>query len=1712
MMNFLHFGDDTLSPIARARETATRREFNRRRVEKTAKISEKTTRDQLIWSAENYKTTKRINNLSNDFFGEDPALLRRSKPNISHTHRDDSVIMTLANQVSALSQERNAQTSGIKDFFDSFSRDNKLTGISMSDRLESSVRDLGKTIDMKSKVQPTIDFDRTFKSRLGDLSPIQEFVQRNMNLQATVDMIAKDVSGLKGVMGQQVMLSDTMSDHFRNQEDFLAKQVRQMGEAQDLRNNENKRERFMNRRFLEALTDMTSGVSAKGFGGKSGGGSGGGGDSDIWGWLGGIGAIAAGIWGASKLLPKVVKGGGIVGTAYAAYDFLSKPFKVYNEKKELTDMHGDKYARTWYLLTPGYEINRKHYEILPDGTAVFEKTPPGFSDQFLRNFTLETGINTINKATGEHNDYKTLKKEQDANKRLSNQLAQASRYSPQSDKFIRLAKQRDAGIKQERIDRQLREAATYDPISGIKIRGSINPLYQSLVDNYYSLAHMAQTPKEKQEWIYQAEMMEDKLYAQTTHLRPPELYRHTPTFQRGGLARQKHGTQHPPVPWQTGFTDAYSDLKSFTGEMFNFFSPEGRALGGLPRISAPDAHFQDILAKRGRWRVKGQETQQHWFQELLLDVKDIKNWIFGEDKPKHAGGGTVAVKGRPGTDTNLVSVNNQPVAYGNTGEDLIFIPRERGRAVAYLQQALMERMQRSGRGGSIRVTRPGFADGGKVSLFGNLMSGLTQAVEERKPKPVAPKPTESKGLFGSLMSGLAGAVEEQKPKPTESKGLFSSLMGGLAGAVEKEIKVGSALDIREYQKYFGGSAGRSKQSIVRASGKPYKQTPPPIPRLNPYKGYDKPRIPFDWRASPLGVLDPENLGRSLQTGGHGLIKGGIGAAKLAYKSPSIFPGVLNAISDEAANVKQFLQAGPFDPVNLILRANRVPIKVDSSVYDPRWLFGNAFGIATFPARIAHNKLKGKFGKKSLIPKRKPTQYDRDWTELRSLRDEFSRGNSLFGKKQPKYGSEERRLKSARLNELEQKLFPMTAQEKSAMFKKKMVPGSEVTARFGSIKFKLGDKPQDKFFETVLNTAFAHREDGEPHAFGLGFVKNADGTVSPNMASSHGFIIDKLAAEGLADVKIKQSDIDKFSRFMHDMLPHYVDKFNDFTSGLRKPKPSVNLGHYQLFKSGGSISFGGRLPKFQQGGSFPFYRGGSTVAGGKVHFGPRGEIIRQNVNSIDNPITMDDPSFKIPKAGKVSTPSKAINSRFLRWAASGQTKEFGGFGSQESVIPTDAKGPWNFPHKITMRSRIGQFMHKLPKTKFAKGIKFLDIGSTLGKDMVNYFSLKNALKDPMIALQYKHYMSWKQHGTNSPYYLNPGLIDKEIKALEQKLVRNRNRQSRQASGRIGLRDQFRGESNNFQSAIRTFSGMPKSTEPMSDFSLVAGNNRYQSHATNEFEPIPPQGPIDPKSVYRDMNFDGGLSGYFKTHRKVDIKSIEPATKMVMRKARMLFGKDIGINSGYRSRAYNDSLPRTAKNSQHIHKRAIDASTMGMNQQEKRDLLISFLGAGFSSFGFYNDFLHADTRARGTTWGRQPGWARGVMSELWSPGMKPFHGLNRKDLEEYKKPATAKKPMRVSEDESEPASTVTGITTETSSKLGLNASSTPVNHGVNAVETKYNMTNPPAPPATPNQNIYVVGSNQKQSTPQGLGVHNIESVISTNQKMTALMTEGVDEILN
>ena len=88
---------------------------------------------------------------------------------------------------------------------------------------------------------------------------------------------------------------------------------------------------------------------------------------------------------------------------------------------------------------------------------------------------------------------------------------------------------------------------------------------------------------------------------------------------------------------------------------------------------------------------------------------------------------------------------------------------------------------------------------------------------------------------------------------------------------------------------------------------------------------------------------------------------------------------------------------------------------------------------------------------------------------------------------------------------------------------------------------------------------------------------------------------------------------------------------------------------------------------------------------------------------------------------------------------------------------------------------------------------------------------------------------------------------------------------------------------------------------------------------------------------------------------------------LQRLRILLGRPIPINSGYRSPAYNATLDGAATNSMHLKARGYDVPMAGFDPAQFE---AAARECGFTGFGFYegSNFIHIDT-GRPREWGNR-----------------------------------------------------------------------------------------------------------------------------------------------
>lgn len=88
---------------------------------------------------------------------------------------------------------------------------------------------------------------------------------------------------------------------------------------------------------------------------------------------------------------------------------------------------------------------------------------------------------------------------------------------------------------------------------------------------------------------------------------------------------------------------------------------------------------------------------------------------------------------------------------------------------------------------------------------------------------------------------------------------------------------------------------------------------------------------------------------------------------------------------------------------------------------------------------------------------------------------------------------------------------------------------------------------------------------------------------------------------------------------------------------------------------------------------------------------------------------------------------------------------------------------------------------------------------------------------------------------------------------------------------------------------------------------------------------------------------------------------------LQRLRELHGKPLGLTSAYRCPAYNRKVGG-ARQSQHMLGQAFDIPWPSRSITRRTQFVEIAREVGFRGFGYYASFVHIDTRARGTTWGK------------------------------------------------------------------------------------------------------------------------------------------------
>lgn len=106
-------------------------------------------------------------------------------------------------------------------------------------------------------------------------------------------------------------------------------------------------------------------------------------------------------------------------------------------------------------------------------------------------------------------------------------------------------------------------------------------------------------------------------------------------------------------------------------------------------------------------------------------------------------------------------------------------------------------------------------------------------------------------------------------------------------------------------------------------------------------------------------------------------------------------------------------------------------------------------------------------------------------------------------------------------------------------------------------------------------------------------------------------------------------------------------------------------------------------------------------------------------------------------------------------------------------------------------------------------------------------------------------------------------------------------------------------------------------------------------------------------------------------------VDPAIYEIARRMSVKLGVTLQCNSGYRSRAKNESCGG-ATSSKHMYGKAMDLQYIGSQGADRQRMLAAAIESGAQGIGLYNSFMHIDLGPK-RTWNRpQPSWAASTMS--------------------------------------------------------------------------------------------------------------------------------------
>ncbi|MEL7444691.1 MAG: D-Ala-D-Ala carboxypeptidase family metallohydrolase [Pseudomonadota bacterium] len=116
---------------------------------------------------------------------------------------------------------------------------------------------------------------------------------------------------------------------------------------------------------------------------------------------------------------------------------------------------------------------------------------------------------------------------------------------------------------------------------------------------------------------------------------------------------------------------------------------------------------------------------------------------------------------------------------------------------------------------------------------------------------------------------------------------------------------------------------------------------------------------------------------------------------------------------------------------------------------------------------------------------------------------------------------------------------------------------------------------------------------------------------------------------------------------------------------------------------------------------------------------------------------------------------------------------------------------------------------------------------------------------------------------------------------------------------------------------------------------------------------------------------------------DLANVDPGLLQTWERVQKRFGRDLPINSGFRSPKRNFASGG-AKKSQHMHGKALDIDVRDLSKADRKRLIQIASEEGISGIGVYGNALHFDTGPR-RAWGPShkkesiPGWARGTVGK-------------------------------------------------------------------------------------------------------------------------------------